>query len=480
MKRFRVIMTVCLALLAFAIAVPAIMDLFDTNSIEAISFATLAIFPVVGKLETSLQIKERRGDLYKEMQDMNDLAKTEKRDLTDDEQKQYDTYAEEFDNLGKRLKRVEDEERRAAEMAGANYRKRSESKEDKEIRSYSILKAIRAKAEGRALDGIEAEMHQEAEKEARESGQSISGIGIPNVYFEKRVQTATGQTSNALDQGGMMVPTTPQGLIMALRPQLVLAGLGAKTIGGMTGNISMVRGSSTTVAWETETGDANEGASTTSNVVLSPKRLAAIMPISKQLIMQTSGGVQQQLMDDLFAAIAQEVERVAIKGGGTSEPTGILATTGIGDVAGGATGAAPTWSHVSALEKAVELANAMKASVGYLTNPKVKHKLRNTALDSGSGLFVWRQGDKDLNGYPCGISTLVPSDLTKSSGSALSAIIFGDFSQLAIYNWGGLDVVVDPYTLAGNNQIKLTVNSFWDIFLRQPAAFAAMLDAVTT
>jgi len=475
-------MKVCLALLVFAVAVPALMDFFDANTIEAISFATMAALPVAGKLETSLQIQERRGDVHEYLEAMNQKLKDEKRDdFTAEEQVDYDNATAEFRKLGERLKKVQADEQRIAEMAGSNFRKKSnEDPETREIKKYSLLRAIGLKAEGRSLDGLELEMHQEAEKEARASGQSITGIGVPNLYFEKRAQSATGQTTNPLDQGGMLVPVEKEGLIMALRPMLVTAGLGAKTIGGMVGNVDMVRGTSTTVAWETENGDANEAASITSKVTLSPKRLAAFMPISKQLLIQTSGSVQTQLMNDLLAAIAQEVERVAINGGGSSEPSGILATTGIGDVPGGVAGAAPTWAHISALESKIELANAMRNGVAYLTNPKVKNKLRNTALDAGSGLFVWRQGEKDLNGYPCGISNLVPSTLEKgASGAVCSAIIFGDFSQLEVYSWGGLDITVDPYTLAGKNQIKLTVNSLWDVFVRQPAAFAAMLDALT-
>lgn len=482
MKRFRLIMKVCLALLVFAVAVPALMDFFDANTIEAISFASLAALPVAGRLETSLQIQERRGDVHNYLEAMNQKLKDEKRDdFTSDEQTDYDNASAEFRKLGERLKKVQADELRAAEMAGHNFKKKSaEDPEAREMKQYSLLRAIQLKSEGRSLDGFELEMHQEAEKEARASGQSITGIGVPNLYFEKRAQSATGQTANPLDQGGMLVPVEKEGLIMALRPMLVTSLLGAKTIGGMVGNVDMVRGTSTTVAWETENADANEAASITSKVTLSPKRLAAFMPISKQLLIQTSGSVQTQLMNDLLAAIAQEVERVAINGGGSSEPSGILATTGIGDVPGGTNGAAPTWAHISALESKIELANAMRNGVAYLTNPKVKNKLRNTALDAGSGLFVWRQGEKDLNGYPCGISNLVPSTLVKDeSGAVCSAIIFGDFSQLEIYNWGGLDITVDPYTLAGKNQIKLTVNSLWDVFVRQPAAFAAMLDALT-
>lgn len=485
-------MTVCLTLLFAAVAIPFAASFFDSGSIEQIlagSAIGLAVLPVFGKLETSLQIKEARGVLYQKMTDMNNLVKTEKRDFTADEQTQYDEYASKFDELKVKLSRIEADERRAAEMAGAFAADSGKEKEAKEVRSYSILRAIKLKAEGRSLDGIEGEMHQEAEREAREYGLNITGFGIPNKVLAAKTEqrmTATGQTSAAGDQGGMLVPTEKEGLIMALRPMLVLSKLGAKTFGGMIGNLDLVRGSSTTVAWEGEVADANETDVATSKVSVQPRRLAAFTKIAKQLLLQTSPGLESDVMNDMLLAIAQAVELAAINGAGSgsNQPLGILNTSGIGSVVGGASGLAPTYAHITELESKIELANAMRDNIAYLTNPKVKKTLKNTKIDAGSGLFVWPQTSSELNGYPAAVSNLVPSNLTKVNGETtienLSAIIMGDFSQLHIYNWGGLDVTVDPYTLAGNAQIKLTVNSFWDTLLKHPAAFAAMVDAITS
>jgi len=83
-------------------------------------------------------------------------------------------------------------------------------------------------------------------------------------------------------------------------------------------------------------------------------------------------------------------------------------------------------------------------------------------------------------GYKAGVSTQVPSDLTKGTGTALSAIIFGNWNDLMIGQWGGLDIVVDPYTLATTNMLRVVANSWWDVALRHPESFAAMVDAVTT
>ena len=181
-------------------------------------------------------------------------------------------------------------------------------------------------------------------------------------------------------------------------------------------------------------------------------------------------------------AIAQAVDIAAINGSGANnQPTGILNTTGIGSVAGGTNGAAPTLANIVQLEQAVAVANADEGSLGYLTNPKVRGKLKSSPLDAGSGRFLWDYSmPMELNGYNAQVSTNVPSDLTKGTGTALSAVIFGNFNDLVIGQFGsGLDLLVDPYTSAKDNIVNVIANSEYDCLIKQPASFAAMVDAIT-
>lgn len=488
MKNFLTIMKVCLVLLVIEIAVPAVTSFFDAGSYEQImagvSMCGLAILPVAGKLETIVDVKERRSQIHEYLNALNDRAKEEKRDLTSEEQTEWQKYDKEFRDLGEKLKKLEADEKRQMEMMNPG-KLNNQEREKRDISKYNFLKAIKQQVEGR-LDGLEAEMHQEAAKEIRESGGNLTGFGVPNIVIgtkvaEMRAMTATGQTSAAGDQGGMLIETTKEGLIMALRPKLVLASLGAKTIGGLiVGNIDRTRGTSTTVAWEGENDDNADTSIATSSVTLSPKRLGASSVISKQLLLQTSKSLELTVLDDIFKAIAQAVEIAAINGG-SGQPTGILNTTGIGSVAGGTNGAAPTLAHLINLATEVAMDNADMGSLGYLTNPKVRGKLQQTVIETGSGIMTWDfRTPNDVAGYKAGVSTLVPSTLTKGSASAIcSAILFGDFSALEILNWGGMDVVVDPYSLKKKGQIELAVNSWWDVFVKHPAAFAAMVDALT-
>ena len=147
--------------------------------------------------------------------------------------------------------------------------------------------------------------------------------------------------------------------------------------------------------------------------------------------MESDPSIEQIVRDDLLAAVADKIEDVAIEGGGTNEPTGITQTSGIGSVAIGTNGGAPTWSSIVNLVKEVEIDNAgiNGNTQGFLTNPKVKSKLASTPkVASTDSVMIMNEPYSSLYGYPVAFTTNVPSNLTKGSTSrTCSAIIFGDF-----------------------------------------------------
>ena len=110
----------------------------------------------------------------------------------------------------------------------------------------------------------------------------------------------------------------------------------------------------------------------------------------------------------------------------------------------------------------------------------VKAKLQTTSRQASGveGNFIWASGGTDLNGYNVATTTLVPSTLTKGSSSTLSAMIFGDFSKMAIASWGGMELTVDPYSGATAGLTNVVLNAYLDTNLLNPAAFAVCKDIV--
>lgn len=289
--------------------------------------------------------------------------------------------------------------------------------------------------------------------------------------------------------GGNLVATDLLGssFIELLRNAMILDRMGVTWLRDLNGNVAIPsQTAGATGYWVAENGAPTESQQTVGQVPLTPKTVGAFTDYSRRLLLQSSIDVEMFVRADLAAIIGQAVQDAAINGSGTSnQPTGILATSGIGSVVGGTNGLAPTYDHMVDLESAIANANAEVGSMAYLTNSKVRGKLRKTQeFASTNGKAVWTTGREsglgDVLGYDAWVTNAVPSNLTKGTSTGVcSAIIMGTFSELLIGMWGGLDIMLDPYTGATAGTKRVVALQDVDIAVRHAASFAAMVDALT-
>jgi HK97 family phage major capsid protein len=428
-------------------------------------------------------LHEEKGRLIDELNALQNSINTEERSMTEDEKTRFNDIDARLESIGSEVETLEKLQKRAAEKAAAapvyGASSSSEKKERSEmVAKYSFKRAVEQAATGHR-DGVELEMHKEAAAEFQRSGVSVSAhsVLIPSDAF-KRDMTATGGTAGS--EGGVNVATEVGGIIDVLLPNTVLDGLGVTRFDNLTGNLDLPKASTQPAAgFNTENGTAAEKSPAFSKVSFNPKRLASYIQVSNQLLNQSSNSIDAYVRNYLAQSMAQELEKAAIKGGGSNEPTGIIANTDVNVVSIGATGGAITWAKVVDLMKEVEVDNAIGQA--YLTNPKVKAALQTTARQASGveGNFILQSGAGELNGYPMAVTTNVPSDLTKSTGTALSALIFGDFSKLAIASWGGMELTVDPYSGATAGLTNMILNAYIDVNLLHPEAFAVCKDITT-
>lgn len=298
-------------------------------------------------------------------------------------------------------------------------------------------------------------------------------------------------TVGAPTGGGNTVATEVLGsdFISLLRNAMVLERLGCTFLTGLNGNIAIPsQTGAATGYWVAENGAPTESQQTVGQVLGSPKTCGAFVDYSRRLLVQSSIDVEAFVRADLASVIGLMIQLGAINGSGASnEPTGLLNTSGIGSVAGGTDGLAPAYSHIVGLETAVANANGDVGNLAFLTNTKVRGKLRQTQVFSGTdGKAVWTsqpgsQGVGDVLGYDAVCSNSVPSNLVKgSSGSVCSAIMFGNWVDLIIFMWGGLDIMLDPYTGSSAGTKRLVALQDLDVGARHTGSFAAMKDALTT
>jgi HK97 family phage major capsid protein/HK97 family phage prohead protease len=258
--------------------------------------------------------------------------------------------------------------------------------------------------------------------------------------------------------------------------------MGATMLTDLQGNIAIPRATAGSVGyWVAENTASTESQQAFDQVALTPKTAGAFVDYSRRLLLQSSIAVEAFVRMDIARTIALLIDLAAINGSGASnQPRGILNTVGIGSVAGGTNGAAPTWDHIVDLESAIANANAPSGSMGYLTNSRVRGRLKRTQMFSGTnGMPIW--AGNELNGMRAEVSNQVPNTLTKGSATSVcSAIIAGNWSDLLIGMWGGLDIMVDPYTGGTAGTKRVIALQDLDINVRYPQSFAAMVDALTT
>lgn len=287
--------------------------------------------------------------------------------------------------------------------------------------------------------------------------------------------------------GGNLVATDVHRdrLIELLRPASVVISAGADLAVDLIGNAAIPRmlgGSS--VQWVGENAAPDESQPSFDQVTMSPKTAAAYVDIGRRLVLQTGGDVSRFVSNDLRAAVGTALDLAALAGTGTSnQPRGLLNTAGVGSVAGGADGAAPTYAHVVELEAAVANANTLLEAPAYVTNTRVRAVLEKTQTFSGTnGEAVWRAnpaGDM-VKGRRGWVSNNVPHTLTKgTSVGVCSAIIFGNWSDLIIGMWGaGITLMADPYTHSTTGALRLVVLLDCDVAVRYPTSFSTMKDAL--
>lgn len=435
-------------------------------------------------------LKEEKGRLIEELNALQNSINSEARSMSATEKTRFSEIDARLDEISSEVETLEKLQARAAEKVGTAPVYGAASSSDKNERSkmvseYSFKRAIEQATTGRR-EGVEFEMHKEAANEFQRAGVSVSAhsVLLPSDVF-KRDMTATGGTSGS--EGGVNIQTNVGGIIDVLLPATVLNGLGITRFDNLTGNLDLPTASTQPAAgWNTENGTATEKSPAFSKISFSPKRLAAYIQVSNQLLRQSSNSIDAYVRQYLINAMAQELEKAAIKGGGSNEPTGIIGNSNVNVIyAGGASsnstnanGAAAVWADVVNAMKSVENNNAMGQA--YLTNPLVKAALQITGRQASGveGNFILQSGAGELNGYPLAVTTNVPSNLSKGTSSTLSAMIFGDFSKLAVASWGGMELTVDPFSGATAGLTNMVLNAYMDVNLLQPKAFAVCKDIV--
>jgi len=364
---------------------------------------------------------------------------------------------------------------------------------EREQREYSLVRAINAAiTKDWSKAGLELEVSRTL---AKEGNRETDGFFMPlNIRMETRAPYAVGATAT----GGAAVATNllAGSFIEVLRNRALIMQLGPTVLSGLVGNIAIPRQiSATQTYWVTEAAAITEAEATFDQVTMTPKQLGARSQYSRLMLQQSTPDVEGIVRNDLAKVMALGIDLAAINGSGASgQPRGILNQSGIGSVAMGTNGAAFTNAATTGvsgidqliqLESKLDIANALNGSLAYLTNAKVVAALKQLKTQYADYLWTDNLDNRAagtpgmINGYGVARSNQMPSSFTKGTGTNLSGLIFGDFSQLLIGMWGGLEILPNPYGsgyTAGSVDIRAMQTC--DINVRHAESFAAITDII--
>ena len=405
-------------------------------------------------MKNSVELKQERAGFITEANTMLELCKNETRNFTAEEQVSYDEKMSTIDELKKSIEMIERQEKLNAEIASKVVA--PVSNEPKEVRNFSFFKAVNDFTNGK-LDGVEREMHEEAVNEARSAGRTINGLGIPSFMLESRGADVT--------QGGSAIaPTNVLGFADAMREASVFNRVGANILTGLSANTTIPVAGASTVEWEGEVDIAANGGAEFGKVELTPTRLASYVNISKQLLLQNGAAAEQAIIRDLGRATAQKMDAAIFSTAsvtGAPASLGALATSEITESAFSNL-ASIMLDFVNAEAKLAEV-GGLEGNLAYVASPALMAQLKQSA--QVAAVNAGMQGAL-INGYP----TFFTNGCTKDAGVS-GDFFFGDFSKLYMGMFGGLDIMVDPYSVAVNGQTRLVLNQYMDWGVSDGAGF---------
>ena len=409
-------------------------------------------------------LKGQRSAYYEEFVGIGQKADSEGRSLTEAEQERCDKLDSMVADLDVKIKHKQREQEMVARMAQSGNVSESEKREVERVHgAFSISRAVAQIANGRNLEGAEAEWQQEAAKEARSQGLQLTGqIAIPSMAL--RALGDADEHSATTGSGSGSVATVVPAAIEALRAPTVIEGLGATVIRNATGNLQFPRIS--TKASGTGEGEADANAASgllMDSVSMTPERVSAKTTYTKQLILQGGVGIDTLIANDLSAAMNAFIDDRAFDV--------ILADSDVDDqTTAGATNTTNFSAMAVAMEAAVLAAGGNMAAARYAMSPKAYELTKNAVAVTGvSALFENGQ----FNGFP---ATATPY-LINNANAGEGQVVYGNFAQgLILAYFGGLDLLVDPYSAAGNAQVTLHANRFFDVAVRQPGALSICTD----
>lgn len=301
----------------------------------------------------------------------------------------------------------------------------------------------------------------------------------------QNAQTVSGGSNGS--EGGVLVPTVvAKDIIDRLRQRAIILSLGTSELNlSGVGKFELPRlTGSATAYWPGELDDITESSLSFDNVRLDPKKVAAMVRMSRELLADANQSVENIVRNDLAKQLALAIDQKGFFGNGQNDtPLGVYDTPNVNSYGVGANGDPATLDTFDGMIGMLEDQSALHGNLAFVSHPRVFRALRKEAVlpfpgaDGGLPIMMPLVSDAQLAnvlGYKFGKSTLFPLNWSKgTSSNNLSAMMFGNWEDLIYATWGGLELAASD--TAGTNFTKYSVQiravARVDFAVRQPKSF---------
>lgn len=390
--------------------------------------------------------KKMKEDIVSEVREICNQRKMEIMAFSHDDKCKMDNFRKDISNINEEINELETELR--TKEQNYNY---NNTEKQMEKRNFSLLNAIRAIAENRSLDPIAQAVVLEGQNEMHSRSLSVVGqLTLPS-YNERAITVQS--------EGEDVVATNLMDVMGSLKAKSVLVKAGARVLENLRGDVQFPLSSSANCSWTDETSETAATDMTFTHVKLSPKRLSCVVDVSKQFLLQDSASAEQVIREEIISSISSKLEKTFLSDvqGTNNMPEGIFYNGGtpLTEVS--------KFADITNLEAEVENAN-VDGRVVYLLSPKAKAGFRNMVKGDKTTNLVYENGAID------GTESMSTSNIKDKN------FAYGDFSNVVIANWNGIDIVIDNLSKAAQGLVRLVVNFYCDVkVLRNQAIKVAKL-----
>lgn len=340
---------------------------------------------------------------------------------------------------------------------------------EREVQTFSFLRLINAIAnpqDRKAQENAKFELEASAAAQAK-TGRESRGVTIPmdvlrapiNPKLSKR-DLEYGNFAN----GGAAVETSllTGSFIDALRNRLITQAAGAQVLTGLTGEIAIPRQTGVSQAyWVGEGASPTESQPALGQIRMTPRTVGAFTDLTRRVLTQTSMDMEAFARNDIVLQMALEIDRAVMYGTGSNgEPLGLRNTTGVQTQTVSVAGQ-PTFAELIGFETKIAQQNADFGTLCYVTTPGVRGFMKGQPKVTNQAVFLWDGGANPVNGYRAEVSQQIASN----------EIWFGNWADLVIGMYSGLDLMVDPYTFSTSGTVRIAALQDLDVAVRRPVSF---------